>query len=217
MTKRKLTPDLPLTETPTPTGHQAGARKRAVSRSANGSVHQALGPIRQDTELFCLTNGQFSLIDVLDHCLRYTGAAHLDIATWTASDGDLRRAEHFIRDGRLRSIRLLVDPSFRTRKPEFCATLVDLFGNEAIRTIPLHGKFAVLRNDEWALAIRSSMNLNPNKRIENVEVSADAALAQFLSEFTADVFSRCKPSANFTSQSPGINATHDKPERRLVF
>jgi len=80
---------------------------------------------------------------------------------------------------------------------------VQLFGADAIRTIPLHGKFAVVHNDGWAIAIRSSMNLNVNTRIETVEISADPDLVKFLVGFTDSVFAR-STDANFASQATEI-------------
>lgn len=208
MTKSKLTPDLPLDLAPVPAVHKAARRKREIRRNASGAVHDALGPITEGCEIFALTNGQFSMIDVIEHVLSATGPASIDIATWTAADGDLRRAHAFLLDGRVKRFRMIVDPSFRSRKPEFCQTLIELFGNDAIRTTPLHGKFACIRNDRWNVAVRSSMNLNPNRRIETVEISDDPALAGFLSDLTDEIFRR-SPDANFTSQSLSQNARHD--------
>lgn len=196
----KLVPDLPLKKAPVPAVHKSSPRKREIRSGATAHVGDAIGPITEGCEIFCMTNGLFSLIDILSHVLEYTGPAQIDLATWTAAAGDLQRAHAFLLDGRVTKCRFLVDPSFRSRKPEFCAALVKLFGDDAIRTLPLHGKFAVVHNDKWHLAIRTSMNLNPNKRIENVEISDDPALANHLIGFVDDVYER-SADANFASQS----------------
>lgn len=211
----RLTSDLPLLDSPTPAVHKAKPRKRRITRVATDAAASAIGAIEPGCEIFALTNGQFSLVDILYHVLDTTGPANLDIATWTASDGDLRRAHAFLLDGRVKRLRFIVDPSFKARKPDFCNTLVELFGSGSIRTTPLHGKFAVIRNDRWNVAVRSSMNLNVNRRIESVEISDDPDLAGFLSDFTEEVFQR-SADANFTSQSESLNATHDR-ESRLAF
>ena len=211
----KLTSDLPLQEAPTPAAHTAPKRRRAIQRVATDEAADALGKIERGIELFALTNGQFSLVDILQHCLNATGPAELDVATWTASDGDLKRAHAFLLDRRVTRFRLLVDPSFKSRKPEFCAELVRTFGNDAIRTTPLHGKFAVIRNAKWSLAIRTSMNLNVNRRIESVEISDDSALADFLAGWVHEVFERSSD-GNFGSQSRALNATQEAPSR-LAF
>lgn len=210
-----MQPDLALADSPTPAVHKSKPRKRRVHRLAVGDAAAALGPITPQCEIFCLTNGQFSIVDILDHCIQQIGPATLDIATWTAADGDLRRAHAFLLSRAVTKCRFIVDPSFRTRKPEFCETLVSLFGNDTIRTTPLHGKFALLRNDKWNLAIRSSMNLNINRRIESVEISDDPDLADMLGTFVDEVFTR-SADANFTSQNLNQNARHDV-KNRLAF
>src|SRR5690554_1085924 len=126
----KLQPDLPINDAPVPAVHKSAKRKRHIIRNASGNVRAALGPIQKGCEVFAITNGQFSMIDVLEHVLNYTGKASIDLATWTAADGDLRRAHAFVLDGRVARMRLIVDPSFRSRKPEFCKTLISLFGND---------------------------------------------------------------------------------------
>lgn len=211
----KLTSDLPLHQTPTPAIHKSKPRARRITRIATDRAAAAIGTIEPNCELFALTNGQFSLVDILQHILDTTGPASLDIATWTASDGDLRRAHAFLLDGRVNTLRFIVDPSFKSRKPEFCQVLTNLFGPDAIRTTPLHGKFATITNDTWNIAVRTSMNLNINRRIESIEISDDAALTGFLTGFTDEVFQR-SPAANFTSQSESLNAAHDR-ESRLAF
>ena len=53
-------------------------------------------------------------------------------------------------------------------------------------------KFAIIRNERWNLAIRTSMNLNPNPRLENFEISDDAELAGFFSRIVENVFKETK-------------------------
>jgi hypothetical protein len=212
----KLRPDLPLAAAPVPAVHRSAPRARKLIRSHVGEAATTLGALEPGCELFAVTNGQFSMIDVLEHVLDHAGDAEIDLATWTAADGDLRRAHAFLLSGRVRRIRMLVDPSFKSRKPEFCETLVALFGQDAIRTVPLHGKFALVRGDRQ-FAIRSSMNLTPNRRIETVEISEDAALVSFMRGLVDEIFAR-SPDANFTSQSERINETSARGELpRLAF
>ena len=175
--------------------------------SASGNAQDAIGDITPQCEIFAITDGQFSVIDIIEHCLNSIGPATMDIATWTAADGDLRRAHSFLLSTKVTAVRFIVDPSFKSRKPEFCQTLTDLFGSKSIRTVPLHGKFIVLRNATFNLAIRTSMNLNVNNRIETVEISDDAALAEFLTDKVDAIFQRSSD-ANFTTQSKGAMTSH---------
>lgn len=182
--------------------HKAKApRKRRIAFNETEQAAQAIGDLDPGCEIFGLTKGQFSISDVIQHCLTQTGPATVDIATWTAALGDIKRAENLLKDGRITRIRFVVDPSFKSRKPEFCKALIDTFGDGCIRTVNSHAKFAIIRNERWNLAIRTSMNLNPNPRLENFEISDDVALASFFSGIVDQVFGVFGEQSNFTSQS----------------
>ena len=63
-----------------------------------------------------------------------------------------------------------------------------LFGTECIRAVRTHAKFVVVRNEEWAVVVRTSMNLNENPRLENIEITTDAGFADFFESIVADIF-----------------------------
>ena len=67
-----------------------------------------------------------------------------------------------------------------------------LFGDDSIRTTRTHAKFAVITNEDWAVAVRTSMNLNENPRLESIEVSDDPALAGFLLRVVEEIFAEEK-------------------------
>lgn len=163
-------------------------RSRAISLAAAESARRVFGAMERGTDILCLTHGQFSLVDAIAALLDHTGPADVTISTWSAARVDLSHAHKFLVDGRIRSLRFIVDRSFATRQPDYCAALVSLFGHDAIRTTRSHAKFALVENDEWHLAIRTSMNLNENPRLELIEVSDDPALADFLRSVADRVF-----------------------------
>ena len=192
---------------PPPAVHHGRPRQRRFASAAGSTAAALIGPLSPGCEIFALTGGQFSISDVILHALDQTGPARVDIATWTAAIGDIRRAETLLTSGRITTLRFVVDPSFQARKPEFCAALVRTFGPAAIRTVPCHAKFVTIRNDRWSLAIRTSMNLNPNRRLENVEVSDDPDLADFLCGYVDRLYALAGADANFTSQSKSLVET----------
>lgn len=162
---------------------------RQVRRDiAAKTVADAVGPIEPGCEIFGLSKGQFSLIDIIEHCLSATGPADVTLSTWTAAGADLGFAYGMMRDGRIRKFQIIVDFSFPTRQPEYCAALRERFGDDCIRVTKTHAKFVVIRNEDWSIVIRSSMNLNENRRLESFEISDHPGMADFLLDVARRLF-----------------------------
>lgn len=49
------------------------------------SAARCIGPITKGCEIFGLTKGDFSMIDILRHIAREIGPCRIDIGTWTAA------------------------------------------------------------------------------------------------------------------------------------
>jgi hypothetical protein len=183
------------------TARATRARETRVIRTANART--ALAGLDHATELYVLTFGQFSLLDAITAVLDLTGPADVTISTWTAAAADLTRAEEFLKDGRIRSLRFLVDRSFLTRQPAYARQLVRMFGDDAIRTTRTHAKFATIRNGTWDIAVRTSMNMNENPRLEHLEVGHDPVLTGFLTGIVDEIWA---------SEPPGLGNTRGTPD-----
>ena len=168
--------------------HTRKVRPRKVAVSKVTNARDALADWGRGMETYCLTFGQFSLMDAVEAILEKTGPADVAIATWTAGSADLSRSAASLRNGNIRSLRFVVDCSFGQRQPGYLAQVRALFGDEAIRSTRTHAKYAVITNDDWAVAVRTSMNLNENPRLESIEVSDDPELAGFLVRLTDEIF-----------------------------
>lgn len=168
--------------------HTRKVRPRKVAVSKVTNARDALADWGRGMETYCLTFGQFSLMDAVEAILEKTGPADVAIATWTAGSADLSRSAESLRNGNIRSLRFVVDCSFGPRQPGYLAQVRALFGDEAIRSTRTHAKYAVITNDDWAVAVRTSMNLNENPRLESIEVSDDPELAGFLVRLTDEIF-----------------------------
>jgi len=145
---------------------------------------------RDGMELFGLTKGQFSLTDMIEAILVKTGPADLSISTWTAANGDVTRMLELLRSGAIRSCRWLVDLTFMRRCPQLAAEIRAKFGHDAIRVTKTHAKFCTITNNEWQVALRSSMNLNQNPRLESFQVGHDPELCVFLSGVMDEIWQR---------------------------
>ena len=85
-------------------GPQKGRRIRRVLCAKTAA--EAVGPIERGCEIYGLTGGQFSLVDLMLHALEATGPADCVISTWTAASADIDFAFGLLSDGRIRSLRV---------------------------------------------------------------------------------------------------------------
>jgi len=198
-----------------PRTHKSKPRRRVIRAAKIGCAKDAIGQLSPRCEIFVLTYGQFSLIDALCYLIEKTGPADVILATWTAADADLTRAKSLLAQAAIRSMRYIVDRSFATRMPHYCAAMRRLFDDDCIRTTRSHAKWCVIRNEKWDLAIRTSMNMNHNPRLENIEISDDPSLCDFLQAVADDLFAEQSP-GKFNGELPGLDsvesvAPHGRP------
>ena len=139
-------------------------------------------------EIFGLTKGQFSLIDLIEATLDTIGPAALSISTWTAANTDVSTALSLVASGRITAARWLVDLTFVRRCPQLAARIREAFGADAVRVTKNHAKFSVLHNQTWKVVIRTSMNLNHNPRLEDFTIAHDPQLAAFLEQTLDDLW-----------------------------
>lgn len=170
-----------------------GTSRKRVSTLANARDTLVGAGWGRGVETDIITGGQFSLVDLIDAVLEVTGPARVDLATWTAAEFDLSQVTEQVTTGRIESMRLVVDQSFVSRAPAFVQAVALRFGAENVRTTRTHAKFAVIRNDEWSVVVRTSMNLNHNARTEWAQVADDAELAAFYVGYVDEIFATTEP------------------------
>lgn len=165
---------------------------------------------RDGTELVGLTRGQFSLTELIEAVLAKTGPAELGISTWTAASASVETMLRLLQSGQITGCRWLVDTTFVRRVPALVAEIRRRFGDDAIRVTRTHAKFVTVVNREWQVAIRSSMNLNMNPRLESYEMGHDPELCGWLVGVMDQVWtnqSRRMAEASHTEQTSWFN-TH---------
>lgn len=158
-----------------------------------GNAAAAIGELTPGMECFILSMGQFSLIDSLIYLVDQIGPCEVDISVWTVAHYDMGKAQMLLEQSAIRSMRWLVDRSFPSRQPSFVRRMRELFGDECIRVTQAHAKFMAIYNETWNLAVRTSMNLNENPRIETLEISDDPTLCGFLRSVVDAVFQEVAP------------------------
>lgn len=175
--------------------------------SGTQTAAESIGVLAPGCRIFGLTKGQFSMIDLLKATLEQTGPAHVAISTWTTGIRDVDNVGIFTERGMILSLQLLIDRSFTSRKPDYCRRVVEVFGPGAIRITSTHSKFAVIHNEQWAVSIRSSMNLNRNPRFEQYDLDENRELADFILGYV-DEIGELSP--------PGLYVANGAVERAFV-
>ena len=187
-----------------PTAHLRPVRKARARLSKVASARDTIAGFDHGMDVVGLTFGQFSLLDLVDAALEITGPADVTISTWSAGFYDVEAAERFRDSGRLRSIRFIMDSSAK-RGQATVGDVADVFGPDSIRATRSHAKFVLIRNESWAVLITTSMNLNLNPRIEQFEMTDDAARADLFAEFADALFDELAEGSTEDRQMPGLH------------
>ena len=135
-----------------------------------------------------LTNGAFSLIDIIHILLKEIGKGDVVCATWSAGIKDVNQVKWLLNENMVNSFILLTDRSYVTRQHKYAMAIVDLFGEENIRTSIMHAKFVLLKIGDRKISIRSSMNLNNNRTCELFEIEESAEIFDFLNDYVKSQF-----------------------------
>lgn len=164
-------------------------KQRNVVRTINcATAAEAVGEIYPGCEIFGMFKGQFSLIELIEWILVQTGPASLVVSTWTAASGDILHLRHLIENGDIIQAKWMLDASFPHRQPGFAEMICEKFGQDNVRFTSNHSKFVLFRNAKWNIVLRTTANLNNNRRLESYEISDDQNLLGFLAKIAKSTF-----------------------------
>jgi len=154
--------------------------------------------------LFAVTRGQFSMIDIIQHCLTVMGPSHLTLWTWCIADYEIETFEWLLRSGDITSALLVIDQAgaeqvAKTRqfragtldktamKTALMRRWVEKFGEGSIKVCLNHAKIATLDNGTLKVLVAGSMNLNANPRFENFNIMEGGAPFELVREIEAEM------------------------------
>lgn len=190
-------------------------RKGSHARfSRAAAARQTIQGFGKDMDVLGLTYGQFSLIDLIQATLEITGPADVTISTWSSGFYDLEAAKNFRDSGLIRRILFVMDSGRAKRGQAGVHEVADIFGEDSYIQIRTHAKFVLIRNEDWDVAITSSMNLNKNIRVEQFEMTDDPERCDMLADFVRAGFDEAPPSRSFGRVMPGLKTVD--PSREVV-
>lgn len=160
---------------------------RFLSDDKLTTIHQAIGNMDQAWEnLFFLTDGAWSNIQLIEYILRYTGPANVFFTTWSIAADTISALNAWKESGQILSIWAILDQGIRNRKPEILQQATGSFNN--LKLIKCHAKVTVIQNESHSIVLMGSANFTRNPRkevgmiIKNKEL-AEANIKWILEEF----------------------------------
>jgi hypothetical protein len=170
------------------TNYKSFRYKEADLGKFNSNAKNVADMIVTNCRILGLTNGQFSLIDLVKHILDVVGKSDVICVTWSAGIKDANQVAWMQNSNMINSFTLITDHSYVNRQKSYSVALDNLFGKQNIRTSEIHAKFTLIKNENWNIVIRTSMNLNANKTCESFEIDDDKDIFEFYNSFVEHIY-----------------------------
>lgn len=174
----------------------------------SGNSDHAIAELKKGSRIIGLTRGDFSLIDLIHSIIKKIGKSKVICCTWSAGIKDANQVRWLLNSNLIESFTLITDHSYVTRQKKYALAIEDLFGKENIRTSEIHAKFVLIKNYDWNIAIRTSMNLNANRTCETFEIDDDIDVYKFYRNFIDETFKNTPE--GFEEKSWVVNSALDK-------
>ena len=105
----------------------------------------------------------FNLVRLIIYILQQTGPAHLFMTSYSFSQKSIESLLKRKNDGRLLSVKLLIDNRVKVMSPK---PFQMLSGSFDYRCISVHAKVALIWNNSWQISIVTSQNATDNPKLE---------------------------------------------------
>lgn len=148
-----------------------------------------LGIIRQGADKHFYSNGAFNLVQLMLYVLRQTGAAHVFLSTYSIAEDSISTLRRYVDNGKILSIRFLIDNRVRSISPKPFAHLIASFP-DCYRCTSLHAKVALISNDRWHISIVGSQNATYNPKLERGIIHTSPEIWQFDNTIMYDKFDK---------------------------
>lgn len=149
-------------------------------------IQKEIGSIPTDGRIYFLTDGAWSLYELIDYCLDHVGPSELFITSFSISEESIRHLFHLKQTGMILSLTGLFDPSLRKTKTPLLYFASEVFN--AMRFTPNHSKVILFKNKSKPLTIVASANLGRNRRIETGIIDTDKQTLWFYENRLSTIF-----------------------------
>ena len=154
----------------------AATERRKIAAESFGNAASAIGVVGAGSSVFCVTRGQWSMIDAILHVMDCTsGPVRLSLWTWTVAEYEVQVLTRLRIDKRLQWGRLVIDGGARVKNAGIIREWQESFGADSVRYVRNHAKIARIEADGLRFLLRGSMNLNFNQRFEQFDLTEGGA------------------------------------------
>lgn len=131
-----------------------------------------------------LTN-KLQLFNIVESCLEQTGAAHVYISTFSASEEFARKIFRFKKQGLVLSATLLLDYKASAKTARVNSFVSQVF--DEVYLADNHSKVVLIANDKWRVSICTSQNQTRGNRIEGGIITTDVEVYNTLYQSYTDI------------------------------
>jgi hypothetical protein len=120
-----------------------------------------------------ITDGHWSLHELIGYLMRHTGSAEVWLTSWGISTEPLQAILDMVRGGLITKLNLILNHRVVQGAPQAYQLLRALHDDArvSISLAKIHAKLVVIHNELHELRIVTSANLTNNPRIENYNIS----------------------------------------------
>lgn len=135
------------------------------------TMREAIGTISAGTVKYFVSNGSWSMYELLKYVLQQTGPADIDAFTWNLSMPAVTVLIDLRQQGLIRKFRMLCHSAMA----RYTAEAVSVMQNNCDRLVLFanHAKGFLLKNEKWTVSVVSSANFSNNPQIEAGSISTD--------------------------------------------
>ena len=156
-----------------------------------GLIKRELGGLTMNNRKYFLSDGIWSMFELIDFCLDSLAPSKLMITSFSLSEESVRHLIHLKETGKILHLRGLFDPSLRKTKTPLLYFAAEVFDH--IRFAPNHSKIILFDNPDHPATILASANLGRNRRLESGVIDTTRQTFEFYSSKLQSLFENATP------------------------
>lgn len=130
-----------------------------------GDCNAIVSELRTHKDVHFVTNGDFSLHELVDACINKLGKVNnLILSTFSFTELPARFIGQWLEDNKIMNLYALVDVRAKANYPNVFQQLGVI--SKALAIVPVHAKVTILESDEYTITITGSANWTTNPRYE---------------------------------------------------